>query len=83
MLNIKDAVAVITGGASGLGLAVADYWVENGGRVVLADVAEPALADAAAGLEAAGGEVAAVVCDVTREEDCSRLASSRRESPDQ
>lgn len=31
MLEIKDSVAVITGGASGIGLAVAKYWVQNGG----------------------------------------------------
>ena len=40
MLNIKDSVAVITGGGGGIGLAVAKYWVQNGGKVVIADVAE-------------------------------------------
>ena len=76
MLEIKDSVAVITGGASGLGLAVAAYWTENGGRVVLADVAEPALEKAVAELAAAGGEAFGVVCDVTREADCARLAQT-------
>jgi 3-oxoacyl-[acyl-carrier protein] reductase len=76
MLEIKDSVAVITGGASGLGLAVATYWNDNGGRVVLADVAEPALEKAVAELDAAGGEALGVVCDVTREADCARLAQT-------
>ena len=43
MLTIKDAVAVITGGASGIGLAMAKYWAQNGGKLVLGDVAEEPL----------------------------------------
>ena len=35
MLEIKDSVAVITGGGSGIGFALAEYWVKNGGKVVL------------------------------------------------
>jgi 3-oxoacyl-[acyl-carrier protein] reductase len=73
MLAIKDAVAVITGGASGIGLAVAKYWSERGGKVVLGDIAEDALNQAAAEIE---GEVATVVCNVTDENDCARLADT-------
>ena len=47
MLEIKGSVAVITGGASGIGLAVAKYWHQNGGKVVLCDEAEEGLARAA------------------------------------
>ena len=43
MLNINGAVAVITGGGSGIGEAVAKYWVQNGGRVVLGDIASEGL----------------------------------------
>jgi 3-oxoacyl-[acyl-carrier protein] reductase len=71
MLDIKDSVAVITGGASGIGLAVAKYWVQHGGKVVLGDVAEEALGRVEREIE---GEVAAVTCNVTQEEDCARLA---------
>jgi 3-oxoacyl-[acyl-carrier protein] reductase len=73
MLDIKDSVAVITGGASGIGLAVAKYWVQHGGKVVLGDVAEEALAKVGRELE---GEVATVTCDVTQEQDCARLADA-------
>jgi 3-oxoacyl-[acyl-carrier protein] reductase len=75
MLKIRGSVAVITGGASGIGEAVARYWVQNGGRVVLADVSEAALETTAANLEASGGEVATMVCNVTSEEDNRKLAS--------
>ncbi len=71
MLEIKDSVAVITGGASGIGFAFGRFWLQQGGRVVLADITEKGLAEAAARLE---GELTTVVCDVTREEDCTRLA---------
>jgi 3-oxoacyl-[acyl-carrier protein] reductase len=73
MLEIKDSVAVITGGASGIGLEVAKYWVRNNGKVVLGDVAEDALTRAAAEIK---GDVACVVCDVTKEADCARLADT-------
>lgn len=71
MLNIKDAVAVITGGASGIGLALARYWGMNGGKLVLADVSESALEQAAGTLDA---DVTTVTMDVTREADAARLA---------
>jgi 3-oxoacyl-[acyl-carrier protein] reductase len=73
MLEIKDSVAVITGGASGIGLAVAKYWIQHGGKVVLGDVAEEALGRAEREIE---GEVAAVTCNVSQEEDCARLADT-------
>jgi 3-oxoacyl-[acyl-carrier protein] reductase len=73
MLDIKDSVAIITGGASGIGLAVAKYWVQHGGKVVLGDVAEEALGRAEREIE---GEVAAVTCNVSQEEDCARLADT-------
>jgi 3-oxoacyl-[acyl-carrier protein] reductase len=76
MLEIRDSVAVITGGAGGIGLALATYWVQQGGKVVIADVVEGALAEAEAELKDAGSAAAAVKCDVTDELDCARLADT-------
>jgi 3-oxoacyl-[acyl-carrier protein] reductase len=73
MLEIKGSVAVITGGASGIGLTLAKYWVKNGGKVVIGDVVESALTQAAEELK---GDVATVLCNVTQEEDCARLADT-------
>ena len=73
MLEVKDAVAVITGGASGIGLALAKYWVNNGGKVVLADVAAEGLEKAAAEI---GPDTVTLLCDVSKEEDNSRLADT-------
>jgi 3-oxoacyl-[acyl-carrier protein] reductase len=73
MLEIKGSVAVITGGASGIGLTLAKYWLESGGKVVIGDVVESALTQAA---EELNGDVATVLCNVTKEEDCARLADT-------
>lgn len=77
MLEIKDAVAVITGGASGLGLCLAQYWAARGGKVVLADLFPEALAQAKAQID---GPVHTVACDVTKEEDNARLATEAVEA---
>lgn len=73
MLTIKDSVAVITGGASGIGLALAKYWAQNGGKLVLGDIAQAPLEKAG---EEIVGDVTTIVCDVTDESDCGRLADT-------
>jgi len=57
-------VAVVTGAASGIGLGLAERFAAEGMRVVMADVEEPALAKAAAGLAEAGAAVLPVATDV-------------------
>lgn len=76
MLEIKDSVGVITGGGGGIGLAIARYWVKKGGKVVIADISEDLLAQAEAELKAMGGEVVSLACNVTKEEDCAKLADT-------
>lgn len=73
MLDIKGSVAVITGGASGIGLALAAYWLKNGGKVVIGDVVEDGLKKAKQDLS---GPIETVLCNVTKEEDCGRLADA-------
>lgn len=55
-------VAVVTGGASGIGLAFAQRWISDGGRAVLFDINEEALGSAANMLDRA--TVRPVQCDV-------------------
>jgi NAD(P)-dependent dehydrogenase (short-subunit alcohol dehydrogenase family) len=67
-------VAVVTGGASGIGFALAAAAAAHGMRVVLADVRADTLEAAAARLSGEGASVAAVVADVSRPDDIERVA---------
>lgn len=72
-MDIAGSVAVITGGARGIGLAIARSLAAGGARVVLGDVLEEELNRSVRDILTAGGEAVAVKADVTRDEDVERL----------
>jgi NAD(P)-dependent dehydrogenase (short-subunit alcohol dehydrogenase family) len=74
MKEFKDKVAVITGGASGIGRALADRCAQEGMNIVLADIEEDALVTAKSELEATGVSALAVQTDVSQAEDIETLA---------
>lgn len=69
MQDFEGKVAVITGGASGIGLGMATRFAAEGMRLVLADIEEDVLEEAAAGLRENGAEV------FTVQTDCGDAAS--------
>jgi NAD(P)-dependent dehydrogenase (short-subunit alcohol dehydrogenase family) len=74
--DLKGKVAVITGGASGIGRSLAERFVAEGLRVVVADVEAGALDATVAELQSAGGDVTGVVTDVTSFESVDALAEA-------
>ena len=69
----EGGVAVITGAASGIGYALAEEALRRGMSVVVSDIREDALAEAAARLTGQGADVLAVLADVTSEENIVAL----------
>lgn len=61
----RDAVAIVTGGASGIGRALGEALAERGAAVTLADVQADEAEEAARGLRARGLEATAAALDVT------------------
>lgn len=74
MKDFKDHVAVITGGASGIGRAMADRFAAEGMKIVLADVEEGTLDSARKELVDAGADVLTVVADVSKAAEVKALS---------
>ncbi|WP_067733053.1 SDR family NAD(P)-dependent oxidoreductase [Novosphingobium naphthalenivorans] len=74
MRNFRDKVAVVTGGASGIGYALAEALLAEGAKVVLADIEEGALDAACTALSGKGGEVLGVRTDVADQRSIEELA---------
>ncbi len=74
-MRCENAVAVITGGASGIGLALAQGAQARGAKVVISDIRADALADAEAQL-ATTGDVLAVQGDASKLDDMEALAEA-------
>ena len=64
-MDVRGAVALVTGGASGLGLATARRLFDDGAAVVLVDLPQSAGTDAARELDPSGGRVRFIAADVT------------------
>jgi NAD(P)-dependent dehydrogenase (short-subunit alcohol dehydrogenase family) len=73
MDDLKDKVCVVTGGASGIGRALAHRFAKAGMRVVIGDVEAGALDAVVAELGGDGARVLGVPCDVRRLEFVERL----------
>jgi NAD(P)-dependent dehydrogenase (short-subunit alcohol dehydrogenase family) len=74
MKELHGKVAVVTGGASGIGNAMATRFAEEGMKVVLADIEEGPLADAEKKLTDTGATVLAVPTDVSKGDQVDALA---------
>lgn len=80
MIEFKGKVAVITGAASGIGLAIAKRCASEGMKVVLADIEEASLIKAEEELKIFKTDLLLVVCDVSKEKDIQLLSKKTIEA---
>ena len=74
MKELRGKVAVVTGAASGIGLGLSERFLEEGMKLVMADIEESVLNREVARLSEQGGDVLGVLCDVRSPEDIQTLA---------
>jgi NAD(P)-dependent dehydrogenase (short-subunit alcohol dehydrogenase family) len=80
MKEFRDRVAVVTGGASGIGRGLAERFAAEGMKVVLADIEEDALRLAETEFREKGADVLGVRTDVSKSEDLEKLAQQTLEA---
>jgi len=78
-MNLDERVAIVTGGARGIGLAIVDRLTRAGAKVVLCDVDEALADDAARAICDGGGEAIAVFADVTDVESVKNVVATTLE----
>jgi NAD(P)-dependent dehydrogenase (short-subunit alcohol dehydrogenase family) len=71
---LENHIAVVTGGASGIGRAIAAGYAREGAQVVVLDVNEQAADEAAEEIRRSGGRASSYRLDVTQREDCVNVA---------
>jgi NAD(P)-dependent dehydrogenase (short-subunit alcohol dehydrogenase family) len=75
MRGLRGKRVLISGGSSGIGLAAAERFLEEGSRVFLCGI-DPAEVEAAVGGLAEQGEISGLACDVSLEADVARLTGA-------
>src|SRR5258708_3039484 len=79
-ISFENRVALVTGAASGLGLATAEAFAESGASVVLADWNEASVRSAAADLAAKGHKTLAIRCDVSNDAEVESMVAKTVET---
>ena len=75
MISIDGRVAVVTGGGSGIGAALAKALAAQGASVVVADINSVNAGKVAADVRASGSRAAAITCDVSDRASVDELKS--------
>jgi 3-oxoacyl-[acyl-carrier protein] reductase len=76
MGRLADRVAIVTGGAQGIGGATARKLAAEGAKVLIADIDEASMLQNAARIRAAGGTVETIVADVSQRDQNERMVDA-------
>ncbi|MDB6003002.1 MAG: hypothetical protein JWP52_4701 [Rhizobacter sp.] len=79
MERFSNRVVIVTGAARGIGFGIAQRFLREGAKVVLADTQAAALDEAIAGLGEVASNALPVVCDISRSDDVARLVATAKE----
>jgi NAD(P)-dependent dehydrogenase (short-subunit alcohol dehydrogenase family) len=72
MNRVRDKVAIVTGGANGIGRAISELLAEEGARVLVADIEHPSGSEAVAEIQANGGRAEFCRTDVSLPDEVNR-----------
>ena len=75
MKRLQDKVAVVTGSAQGMGLAIARALFEEGAKIVITDINNEAIARAVAQLQKDGADVVGISMDVSNKSAVTEMVS--------
>ena len=75
-MRLDGKVAIVTGGAAGIGRAICQLFADEGARVVVADIDADGGRETARSIVSAGGSALFVKTDVSREPDVARMVDA-------
>src|SRR3989338_7467779 len=75
LLDLNSKVAIITGGARGIGFGIAFRFAEAGAKVTIADIDKEKADDATQQLKTKGWQAAAVACDVSKADEVENMVA--------
>ena len=79
-MKLKDRVAIVTGGARGIGKAIAFTFVREGARVVLVDVDQKSMEASNKEIEKMGGKALTISCDITKRSEVNEMVNQAQKS---